>query len=635
MRWLATCSSTGGATSVRPAPGSDRGETHHDRRHRHGRQRPRAAPAGRRPLRRAGQPLPEHGAGPHPGSARRRQEPARPQLAAGEAGHHPARRLRRGGRSRGLRRAVRPGRVRIPRRRRPVTTTLQGVACAPGRAAGRAWVLPRAGAPPTPSPEGDLELAVRRVAEALHDPDGRHDAERAGIHSVQRALLADPEFIGRARLLVSEGLTARAAIHGAIRMAVDRLRASHDPLLAARCPDVRHLGERLLAALDRPPPGVARPDRPVILVARDLSAEELLALLGPASPPRPRLVRAVLLQRSGPLTHTAILARARGLPMVGGIPDLLQRVGSGDRLLVDGGHGRVTVDPDDGAVRRFMAEGCERTPGWSPDGRRGSASPRIQVRVNIDLPEEIRLARETGAAGVGLLRTDGILRQGHAPGRPQQAARYIDALRAWPGVPHVYRMFDAPAPGPEPALGPRGIRWLHLNRSRTLTQLDALLDAAAAVSDADLTILLPMVSHPQEVSEFRTLIHDRWQGAGPPPALGAMVETPAAAIVIDELFDSADLVAVGTNDLLSLLVGASREDPRVAGLLDTGHPALWDLLERVGAAARERGRTAMVCGALAADPDAIRRLATLGFDAVSVGLADVRRVQRAVWRRRG
>jgi len=517
-------------------------------------------------------------------------------------------------------------------------TALVGVGCAPGRAAGHAWVLPRARAAAASaegSADGDLELAVRRVAEALHDPQGGLDADRAGIHSVQRALLADPEFIGKARLLVSEGLTARAAIHGAVRMAIDRLRGTHDPLLAARCPDVRHLGERLLDALDSPAHKVSPPGHPAVLVARDLSAEELLAILGPAGSPGTRLVRAVLLQRSGPLTHTAILARSRGLPLVGGIPDLLERVSGGARLLVDGGGGRVYLDPDAATVQRFMDEGRQAVAGWSHSGRHADEPARLTVWANLDLPEEVELARAAGADGVGLLRTDGLLRRGRAPGRVAQAARYAQALRAWPGARQVFRLFDAPGPGPEPTLGPRGVRWLHLQRERTLCQLDALLDAAAAVTDARLTILLPMVCHPREVSEVRALIADRWTGDTPPPALGAMVETPAAAIAIDHLLDAADLVAVGTNDLLSLLVGASREDPRVAGLLDPNHPALWDLLERVGAAARERGRTAIACGALAAEADAVLRLCSLGFDAVSVGLADVRRIRRVVGRCRG
>lgn len=505
---------------------------------------------------------------------------------------------------------------------------LSGVACAPGRAAGRLWLWPRPsrGEPPPVGSHGDrLDAAWRAVSDQLAARQARlsgqdHDAK--GMLDVQRWLLVDPHFAGQARDLVDRGVAAERAIEGAIDHAVATLLAPGDPVLASRCADVHQLGERLLGALKGRSTAVTQAPGPVVLAARDLPADVLLELIGPTGTRTGRRIRALLLERGGPLTHTCILARQRGVPVVGGLTGLLGRVQDQDGALVDGHRGEVTLRPDRTSVARFRSRSRPST----SRGMTGGHS--LQLLANLDLPEDVARARQLGAEGIGLLRTDGMIGPGGPPGVDEQARRYGTVLRAWPGTTVVIRLFDAPVAGPEPALGPRGIRWLRLEPARTRDQLRALCKAAQASPKTRLAVLAPMVSHRAELVELRELLAVTWTGPQAPPLLGAMVETPAAALDIEGVLDVADFVSVGSNDLLQLLVGASRDDPRVAGLLDPSHPALWRLLGQVAAAARARGRRCLLCGALAADPGFLPRVAALGFSGLSVGLADLRRVRR-------
>ncbi|MCK6505772.1 hypothetical protein L6R53_20665 [Myxococcota bacterium] len=505
-------------------------------------------------------------------------------------------------------------------------TSLQGVACAPGRAAGRTLRWPRDGARVAPeagphSATRTLEAALARVAEELdrrHARLGGHGEDERGLVEVQQALLSDPAFAGQARALVERGAPAAVAIEAATDHAVATLLGPGDPTLAARCADVRLLGERLLRALEGGVETAPLPDRPVILVCADLAPDELLELLGPSSAAT-RRVRAVLLARGGPLTHLAILARGRGVPVVGGLAGLPERLEDGRGALVDGDRGRVVLDPDAAACRAFLAARPHPPP---------PAARRLNVLATIDLPEEAPLARALGATGIGLLRTDRLLRDGDAPGVEEQARRYALALRCFPGTTVVIRTFDAAVPGPDPALGPRGVRWLRLAPERSRDQVRALCMAAARVPETRLCLLLPMVSAAEEVALAREEVRRCWTADGPAPAVGAMVETPAAALEVERLLDVAELLVIGSNDLLQLTVGASREDPRVADRLDPDHPALWRLLRQVAAAGRARGRPVLLCGALAADLDRLARVAALDLAGVGVGLADLRRVAR-------
>lgn len=503
---------------------------------------------------------------------------------------------------------------------------LRGVGCAPGRAAGHTLRWPplaegTTAASGVSAPAQALSAAMARVAEELDLRKARmgaHAEADLGLFEVQRALLSDPAFAGQARALVDRGAPAAVAVEAAVDHAVATLLGPADPLLAARCADVRLLGERLQRALTGAQVAHCLPARPVVLVCDDLAPDELLELLGPASAPT-RRVRAVLLERGGPLTHLAILARGRGVPVVGGLVGLPEQLCDGVGALVDGDQGRVVIDPDRAACRAFLASRPRAVP---------PAARRVAVLATLDLPEEAPLARALGAEGIGLLRTDRMLQDGEAPPAQAQARRYALALRSFPGTTVVIRTFDAAVPGPDPALGPRGVRWLRLAPRRTQEQLQALCQAAALVPETRLCVLLPMVSAVEEVTRAREEVARHWAGAGPPPAVGAMVETPAAALEVERLLDVAELLVIGSNDLLQLTVGASREDPRVAEQLDPDHPALWRLLRQVAAAGRARGRPVLLCGALAADLGRLARVAALDLHGVGVGLADLRRVAR-------
>lgn len=480
---------------------------------------------------------------------------------------------------------------------------LHGVRCAPGRAAGRAWVLrPKERRSGTLNERWD---AVRAELIDSRNAAAGAPADELAHFAVVLALLDDPELTGPARRLEEAGLSASEAIQGAFQPAIGRLLSHGDPELSARASELRSLWDRLLLRFPGPP----TLSRPVVLLAHDLTADQLLHWLGPSG----RMgLKALVLERGGPLTHTSILARQRGLPVVGGIGGLLEQVQSGEGLLVDADRGLVIASPGPDEVQAF------RVPRPRVSTRPDSG---LRLFANVSSAEESALARQRGAEGLALVRTDALLATGREPGEDEQLSIYRQILAPWEGRRAWIRTFDAPELGTDSALGPRGVRWLSLLPDRSRRQLRALCHAAASLPRVQTGVLLPMVSRPSELRAARLLLRELNPPRSPLPELGCMVETPAAALRIDELLDEADFVAVGTNDLLQFLVGASREDHRLVDLLDPEDPALWELLARVATAARARGRPALVCGALAEEGQAHARLRELGYMGLGVGLA--------------
>lgn len=495
---------------------------------------------------------------------------------------------------------------------------LQGVGCAPGRCAGRAWPLAPA-APQTGTLDqvrSALRTELHRRRAALTTASG----EDLSHIDVLLALLDDPALVEPALRLEDAGLSPAAAIEAALRPVITRLMVTGDPELVARAGELRTLASRLF----QPGARVELPPRPVVLIAADLSADQLLGFVGPSGRAQ---VRGLLLERGGPLTHTSILARQRGIPVVAGLHGLVDDVAPGEGLLVDGHRGRVVVSPGRAEVAAFTAASRSSL---SPPAVTGAfdGAPQLRRFANVQTPEESALARGLGAEGLSLVRTDLLLARGGDPSEDEQFDWYRRILQPWSGCRAWIRTFDAPEAGACSALGPRGARWFELDPERSRRQLRALARAAASCPDVQAGVLIPMVSRPAELRAIRAVLREFGQPGVLLPQLGCMIETPAAALRADEIFDEAEFVAVGTNDLLQLLVGASREDHRLAPLLDPEDPSLWELLGRVGAVSRAKGRPAVVCGILAERTDARPRLKELGFLGVGLGASALAKLDR-------
>jgi phosphoenolpyruvate-protein kinase (PTS system EI component) len=512
---------------------------------------------------------------------------------------------------------------------------LQGIAAAPGAATGPAHCIPPAPLLDAAAPQrGSVADEIARLAAAQAQACAELDELRAGIGGVagailaaQAELLADTALQTEARAAITAGATAETAIHAVTARYAARLAALPDPYLAARAADVRETGRRLHAALQGAA-GSIRLDQPAVLVAHDLAPGELLQA-GPAP------VLAVVMETGTATAHLAIVAQGLGIPAVVGVAGALAAIAPGTRVRVDGTAGTIT------AARRpaRRSAGALRPVPPAPD-RPGQTADGVPVPVyaNIGSVAEARQAAAAGAEGIGLLRSESLA-GAVLPSEEEQLAAYR-AIAAILGRPVVVRTFDfggdKPAPGlalpPEanPFLGQRGIRLALAYPDLLLRpQLRAIVRAAAT---ADLRLLLPMVTHPAEVVQTRRLLDEAaaaCAAAGHPariPALGIMVETPAAALSLDLFADLIAFASVGTNDLLQYLYAADRTNPRVAAVAEPPGRPLLRLL--AGMAATRLPLT--VCGALAADPAALPLLVGSGVRTLSVPPARVAAVKQAL-----
>jgi phosphoenolpyruvate-protein phosphotransferase len=399
-----------------------------------------------------------------------------------------------------------------------------------------------------------------------------------------------------------------------------------DTYLAARSDDVREVGLRVVRELQGQTNELVLQE-PAILVAHDLSPAELAGLDA-------RLLQAIITEEGSVSSHLAIVAQSLGIPAVVGTTDALAQIPMRSVLVVDGTTGLVTVDPapaqrTEAQQRLASAEGerqrlgiYRERPGLTADG------VHVEVFANIGSLAEARKAIECGAEGVGLLRTELLATQG-LPSEELQYQLYTEIAQAL-GKALIVRTFDiggdksvpglSVPPEANPFLGWRGIR-LALDRPAELffPQIRALLRAAL---DYDIRIMLPMIAAPQEVEEARALLEQAQQDlrqAGYPSGkipLGIMVETPAAALTLDQFVGLVDFVSLGTNDLVQYTYAVDRTNPHVSKRAQPLGLATLRLIAQVCQAAA--GIPVAVCGQMAADPAAIPLLVGLGVRELSV-----------------
>lgn len=509
---------------------------------------------------------------------------------------------------------------------------IKAVAASPGLALAPAFVM----RPPTltyPDTANDGAEQIRRLQQALKDAAGQlqtlirqaEGGEAAPILSVHVEMLRDEDLYQAAVEAIHEGASAEAAWWRAIETAARAQETLADRVLAERAADLRDVGRRVLAnlcgaALPTPP------DTPYVLVAEDL---------GPSDVARLDLtrVRGLVTARGGATAHSAILARALGLPAVVGAGERVLTLADGTDLVVDGERGCLVANP--GRERRerihrrlehlsalqARAHECRHQPATTTDGH------TVEVCANLGNTAHTPDAVARGADGVGLLRTEFIfMAHPEAPDLETQVHEYRQAFAALDGRPLVARTLDVGGDKPldywplpredNPFLGMRGIR-LSLSRPDILeTQVRALLTAAG---DRPLRIMFPMV---KDVAEFRAAraIVDRVQADVPVADLqvGVMVEVPSCALLAQSLAPEVDFFSIGTNDLTQYTLAIDRGHGTLSAEADGLHPAVLRLIRMTVEAAHDHGRWVGVCGELASDPQAVPVLVGLGVDELSV-----------------
>nr|WP_082488394.1 phosphoenolpyruvate--protein phosphotransferase [Microbacterium sp. Leaf159] len=486
----------------------------------------------------------------------------------------------------------------------------------------------------TPSTQGiDAERTRVREAVAAVAQELTARGETAGgsaqeVLEAQAMIAEDPTLQDEVDARIDGGATAEWAVHDAFA----GFRATLEAVggyLGERAADLDDIAQRVLARLRGvDAPGVPDPGHPFVLVARDLAPADT-ALLNLDQ------VLALITFDGGPTSHTAILAREKGIVAIVGAASA-SALATGQSVIVDAAAGLVTLDPTDDekeraeqrAAARRSADDAPLTPGALADGT------LIPLLANLGKPADASDAVERGAEGVGLFRTEFLfLSSAQAPTVEQQRESYRELLAAFPGKKVVVRMLDAGADKPlaflndaheeNPALGLRGLRALRASEDILREQLTALAEADAATS-ADLWVMAPMVATVEETQYFTSLAREYGLKTA-----GVMVEIPSSALLADRILAHADFASIGTNDLTQYTMAADRMLGSVAGFQDPWHPAVLRLVREVGAAGARLGKPVGICGEAAADPMLAVVLVGLGATSLSMApsaLADVRQM---------
>lgn len=481
-----------------------------------------------------------------------------------------------------------------------------------------------------------LEVAIREVKTSLASKAANLQKEgaaaEAGILEAQALMLDDPALFDGASMLIRDGRPADAAVAETMAPFAEMLRASEDPVFQARAADVEdvvaQIGRVLHGVSDMPPP----PDRPSIVVARDLAPSQTAGL-------DRALVVGFATEQGTATAHTAILARALGLPAVVGIGGLLQAVDEGQPLLLDGDRGTLLIDPPAEDAARIAPPSrmlTDAEPAFTKDGR------RVDVGCNAANVEDARRAAVAGADGIGLLRSEFLfLGKTRLPSEDEQVAILEEVTAAMQGRPVILRTLDVGADKPlpalpqphemNPALGVRGLRLQLLRRPDLLK--DQLRAALRVSRRHPLRLMFPMVSTIDELRQAKALLaqaaHELSIG-DTGMEVGIMVEVPSAAVSADVLAREADFFSLGTNDLTQYLFAADRTNPDLHSLADSLHPALLRTVKQVVDAAHAQRRWVGVCGEMASDLSAVPLLVGLGVDELSVHPPLVARVKGSI-----
>ena len=491
--------------------------------------------------------------------------------------------------------------------------------------------------------------------------------ELSALLDVHLMLLQDAELISGVKGWISDRLyNAEWALTTQLEIIARHFDEMEDAYLRERKADLEQIVERILRAMK----GVASPvvasparatrkpmqqdlllgdtvDVPLVLVAHDLSPADMLQF-------KQSVFAGFITDVGGKTSHTAIVARSMDIPAVVGARTCSQLVRQDDWIIIDGDAGVIIVDPSpiilaeygfkqrQGDLERSRLTRLLHTPAVTMDGE------KIQLLANIEMPVDASSALQAGALGVGLFRSEFLFmgRQGNLPDEEEQFQAYKRAVEGMQGLPVTIRTVDVGADKPldssvhdaahlNPALGLRAIRWSLADPAMYLTQLRAILRAAAF---GQVHLLIPMLAHASEIRQ--TLAHieraramlDKRGIAYGPVKLGAMIEIPAAALSLKLFLKHFDFLSIGTNDLIQYTLAIDRADESVAHLYDPLHPAVLQLVASTIEECVKQGKDVSVCGEMAGDVTLTRLLLGLGLRSFSMHPAQILAVKQEILR---
>ena len=518
-----------------------------------------------------------------------------------------------------------------------------------------------------------LAIAREAVVEEVHRLSDNlpKDAppELAALLDVHLMLLQDQMLEDGVKAWVKDRLyNAEWALTSQLEVVARQFDEMEDPYLRERKGDLEQVVERLLRQLKGKPdvlaqqtqanqrrsaakqqdlPLVESSEVPLILVAHDLAPADMLQF-------KQSVFAGFVTDIGGKTSHTAIVARSLDIPAVVGTRQASHLIRQDDMIIIDGDAGVVIVDPSpiildeyafkqrQAGINRERLSRLRHTPAVTLDGQ------RVELLANIELPGDTPAALEVGAVGVGLFRSEFLFmgREGQLPDEEEQYQAYCAALDGMQGLPVTIRTVDIGADKPldkgpreddhlNPALGLRAIRWSLADPAMFLTQLRALLRAAAL---GQVNILFPMLAHAREIrqtlallDQARVQLDNRGLAYGP-VRVGAMIEVPAAALSLPVFLKHFDFLSIGTNDLIQYTLAIDRADESVAHLYDPLHPAVLRLIADTIRAGQQQGKSVSVCGEMAGDPQLTRLLLGMGLRSFSMHPTQILAVKQEVLR---
>jgi phosphotransferase system enzyme I (PtsI) len=491
--------------------------------------------------------------------------------------------------------------------------------------------------------------------------------ELKALLDVHLMLLQDAELIEGVKHWIKDRLyNAEWALTTQLEVVGRQFDEMEDEYLRERRSDLEQLTEKVLLAMQGQAPGVLAAservvrktsgaefaledgfDAPLVLVAHELTPSDMLQF-------KQGVFAGFVTDVGGKTSHTAIVARSMDIPAVVGARTASQLVRQDDWIIIDGDAGVVIVDPSPimlaeyaGKLRqveldRSRLSRLRKTPAVTLDGQ------KIELLANIEMPEDAPVALKAGAVGVGLFRSEFLFmgRQGKLPGEEEQYQAYRRAVEGMRGKPVTIRTVDVGADKPvssafkedsylNPALGLRAIRWSLADPPMFVTQLRAILRAAA---HGPVQLLVPMLAHLREIRQTLALLE---QARGEltkegvrfgPVELGAMIEIPAAALTLRTFLKYFDFLSIGTNDLIQYTLAIDRADESVAHLYDPLHPAVLQLVADTISECQAQGKGVSVCGEMAGDVGMTRLLLGLGLRSFSMHPAQILAVKQEVLR---
>jgi phosphotransferase system enzyme I (PtsI) len=489
--------------------------------------------------------------------------------------------------------------------------------------------------------------------------------ELSALLDVHLMLLQDEELITGVKHWITDRLyNAEWALTTQLEVLSRQFDDMEDDYLRGRKADLEQVAERILRYMKgvgsptAPPTSGRRKtqqdlllddsmDVPLVMIAHDLSPADMLQF-------KQSVFAGFVTDVGGRNSHTAIVARSMDIPAVVGARSASHLVRQDDWIVIDGDAGVMIVDPSpiilaeygfkqrQGELERGRLSRLRHTPAVTMDGQ------RVELLANIELPEDAPAAVKAGAVGVGLFRSEFLFmgRRGDLPDEEEQYQAYRRAVEGMEGLPVTIRTIDVGADKPlddsvrdeahlNPALGLRAIRWSLADPAMFLTQLRAILRAAA---HGQVNMLIPMLAHASEIRQTLSLVDfaraelDNRGVAYGPIKLGAMIEIPAAALTLKIFLKYFDFLSIGTNDLIQYTLAIDRADESVAHLYDPLHPAVLRLVAETIAECNAQGKGVSVCGEMAGDTSLTRLLLGLGLRSFSMHPAQILAVKQEVLR---